>query len=364
MNNRKNAILYILTHYEWDFSMVVFTETDRIHHRYLENYKKMSKFYAKLDRVIGEILEVLDKNTSTIIMSDHGFSRKNYQFFINVWLKDNGYLGTRKGTSIETRTNIWKDYESKNIININPLLVYFGITKENITSFLDKSRLTEYYNNIQKHIPAIFHKIIPQSNYGIDWSSTKVFLSSSEGQGLYINTEGRFTKGIVKEKDYSNLREEIIRKLKTLKFENKRVFDGVYKKEDIYDGPYLENAPDIILNVNKEFRLLNSFNSRMFVKNPIYDHSKNGILILNGKEFKKNKITKECNIVDIFPTILHYFDIPIPEDVDGKVIKEAFKNDKKVKKTHLSFKKRKMEKLSHQETEEIKDRLRSLGYLR
>ena len=48
-------------------------------------------------------------------------------------------------------------------------------------------------------------------------------------------------------------------------------------------------------------------------------HSEKGILIMHGDHVKKD-IIKKANLEDIVPTILHYFDIPVPKNIDGKIL--------------------------------------------
>ena len=91
-----------------------------------------------------------------------------------------------------------------------------------------------------------------------------------------------------------------------------------------------------------------------------------GIFIHSGKGIKKDFETS-ANIVDVVPTALHLMDIPIPEDMDGKVLKDIFKNNSKPYKKHVRYSKSKQKKrcergLSNSEEESIKKNLRNLGY--
>ena len=87
---RGKVAKYLLNNASWDFFMVVFSLTDRISHRCWEQYNCMdksidpvSKAYKTVDRLIGELLSGVDKKTSLIILSDHGFGAVKRIFFTN-----------------------------------------------------------------------------------------------------------------------------------------------------------------------------------------------------------------------------------------------------------------------------------------
>ena len=51
------------------------------------------------------------------------------------------------------------------------------------------------------------------------------------------------------------------------------------------------------------------------------------LFIAYGDVFKKGEELDGGSLYDTTPTVLHMFDLPIPEDMDGKVLKEIFKED-------------------------------------
>ncbi len=57
---------------------------------------------------------------------------------------------------------------------------------------------------------------------------------------------------------------------------------------------------------------------------PAYEHSPYGVFVMKGPGIKKDQIIYGANLLDITPTILQVFDLPIGEDMDGKVLSQAF----------------------------------------
>jgi hypothetical protein len=97
------------------------------------------------------------------------------------------------------------------------------------------------------------------------------------------------------------------------------------------------------------------------------DHNLNGILMLKGTNIKKGvTLNKEC--IDITPTVLYLLQTPIPQDIDGKILTDAFEpeyvesNPVKYEEVVAGIEQFKYT-LSKEENEDIKKRLKMLGYL-
>ncbi|MCL4353598.1 hypothetical protein M1615_04005, partial [Patescibacteria group bacterium] len=60
------------------------------------------------------------------------------------------------------------------------------------------------------------------------------------------------------------------------------------------------------------------------------DHgsSLEGIFVINGENIKRKYKTK-ARIYDIIPTLMHILNVPITEDIDGKVLEDIFIDDKR-----------------------------------
>lgn len=96
-------------------------------------------------------------------------------------------------------------------------------------------------------------------------------------------------------------------------------------------------------------------------------HHKDGILLYGGKDFEITPERRRYSIMDLAPTILHYFNAPIPEQVDGKIMFDIFAKDSPMQKSMPKF-----EPLIYRETglpqfaeadDEVRKRLEGLGYI-
>jgi predicted AlkP superfamily phosphohydrolase/phosphomutase len=114
--------------------------------------------------------------------------------------------------------------------------------------------------------------------------------------------------------------------------------------------------------------LPNKKNFRLEVTEKSGDHSKNGVIIVKGPMIKKNYLIKNASVYDITPTILYLSNIPIPKDMDGKVLTEMideiylilhpikYTEESSQKQINETFLNRTVEK-------EMIERLRELGYI-
>jgi len=275
---------------DWNVYVQVFQATDLVQHmfwRYLDpsspRYEENSKYqnailsvYEKMDQVIGDAEKLSPTDTTFMVISDHGFSSYNKSVDINSWLVDNGYMTLK-----------------------------------------DPSKRSDWISDMRKE--GLWDNV--------DWSKTKAY---AIGLGsVYINLEGREGQGIVKDSDYPTLRNEIQSGLLDLKDGETNVISNIYKREDVMNGEYLGDAPDLMAGFAKGYRVSwqTTFGSVpkqiIFPNNSKYsgDHvsvdSKlvPGIFISNSKFGENDK-----NIMDIAPTVLDLFNIAKPANIDGKIL--------------------------------------------
>ncbi len=154
--------------------------------------------YAAMDRVVARTMERIDKDTTLIVMSDHGFNSFRRGFNLNTWLKESGYHA---------------------LVNES---------RQAASSLFDNT----------------------------DWSKSRAYGIGLNG--LYINQRGREGRGIVApgpEKD--NLVAEIARRLESVTdpLTGEKVVLKAYVAGEIYHGPYVDQAPDIVLGFNRNYRI-------------------------------------------------------------------------------------------------------------
>lgn len=282
----------------WDFGFFVLSELDRIQHRFWDQKEILLSHYQNMDRVLKEIIESVKKEndeTTLLIVSDHGFGENKKLFFLNEWLAREGYLEVERVPILDLMKTVLRLLKKPTIIKLlRPLAKLSPVNRLYISLFLKTGRTP------------------------IIWERTKAFSYGTWGT-IYLNLRGREPQGSVREEEYESLRTAIIDELR--KFSVKAC-----RREELYHGEYLELAPDIILQTDDN---MSSFSARFGYKRVVREgfggaHDRlNGTFIAWGPNIRENFEIK-AQIYDIAPTILHIFGLPIPKDMDGRVLKECF----------------------------------------
>lgn len=270
---------------EWDFFMMVEMGTDRIHHgfwKYMDTthlkhepgnpYENSIKNYYKFcDERLGELLKIAGPETTVLVVSDHGARKMDGGICINEWLIKEGYLTLKE------------------------------MPKE----------------------PA------PVEKCDVDWEKTRAWGSGGYYARLMVNVKGREPQGTVAPgEEYEAFRNELIAKLEALpNHEGKPMQTKVVRPEDVY--PICENIPPDLFVY---FDDLNWRSVGSIGLNEIYtfendtgpddaNHDWHGIFLMQRPTDDTSVNRTDLDIKDVAPTILHYMDQVIPQDMEGKVIK-------------------------------------------
>ena len=352
----------------WDFFFFLFDGSDRIQHEFygemldqvsdgeISTESEWLKVLKDFDGYVGWFLENIPKDTDTFLISDHGFHRYRGVFFLNKWLKNEGYFKAK----LKPRT--------KEASTLKNELSLFLAKHQRLRNLFYKALLISPLKNTSfgaKLIDNVSYHI--SSHLTVDLSQTVAQCTTNRSVGIYINDKKRFKNGIVGDKEYERIREEIIKKLKNLTEigNDQPLFKKIGRKEEFYSGERIAGAPDIIFELNN-YWIKREHESPVTILDKEHNHHfKKGVFIAYGPDIKNNVKVDDARIVDLAPTILHIMGISVPEDMDGRVLKEILRYDSKLVSRQITVQKRKekkQEKVDTREEEKIRERLRALGY--
>ncbi len=262
----------------------VFETTDSISHmfwRYLDrdhcaltggqaqmSAQVIDELFQKMDEMVGRIREKMGKKSALFIMSDHGFKPFKRGLNLNSWLYKNGYLSLKDG----------------------------------------KTGSDEWFKDVA-------------------WDRTRAYALGLGG--LYINQKGREAHGQVGPgEETRELKAELLHKLNGLEDQERGIvaISKVYDRDEIYHGPYKENAPDLIIGYNAGYRaswegVTGKITDKVFEDNTKAwsgDHCIDPAWV-PGVLFCSRKINLNGpSIMDIAPTVLDLFGIDPPAHMDGR----------------------------------------------
>jgi len=348
LEQRMDVYHYLQKNYDPEFFVFAFTCTDRVQHRmwkymdpedhitdpaHLRIKERLKHFWQKLDAAVGELLRTVDEETTVMVVSDHGFGTQDETFYVNRWLHEYGFLKLRT------------DFHSRRSVSNSVSRIVHRVGATIARCFPIPHTLTQWGSRFLKgaSVPrANFESFVP----AIDWRQTKAYSPShtSVFGPIYINLKEREGQGAVDPSDYDTVREEIARGLRSLPERFPNVAITVFKREDLYRGPYLDQAPDLIYVIN-DFRCISRqsftqglvFERRSLRENYTGTHRLEGMMIVKGPHIKKGYWFGRADIIDVAPTLLHILEIPIPQDMDGKVLKDVFEPSSLIAQRKIQF---------------------------
>ncbi|MEO5753232.1 MAG: alkaline phosphatase family protein [Chthoniobacterales bacterium] len=339
------AALYLLETHPQDVMMFVFMSIDTVQHyfwqhmdpdHFIHDPKLVPKFgdavrkvYERLDAATGQLIARLPADTTVLVVSDHGGGPVvDRTIYLNRYLAQLGLLH-------------YKPESTSGLSTIPKKLMRFGY-----------SVLIRTLSSRQKtRLAALFPQLVKKSEMAysaftsIDWSRTKAYCSEvlAAPPSIWVNLKGTKPQGIVDPSEYDSLVNLIIAKLAELKDprDGQPVIKRVYRRDEIFHGPFAHEGADLILDWWSENSLFSTQPS--FPEDSdkpalvIRDHKPsdtsewggthrlNGILVGRSPAFKEGAEVENARLIDIAPTILHILGVPVPEDMDGQVLVEAFR---------------------------------------
>ncbi|MBA2565415.1 MAG: alkaline phosphatase family protein [Gemmatimonadetes bacterium] len=319
------------------------------------------KAYAKVDEILGRVLARLGDEWTVMIVSDHGFGPLLASVNLNMFLLAEGLLHLKRDPVTRLKHALFRR-------GFSPSRVYRAVSRLG-GEFLAKKVGRKARNKV-------IGKFLSFDD--VDWSRTRAFSMGHMGQ-IYVNVKGREPKGIVdRGPAYEEVRNEVERALR--KLVNPRtggaLVDRVIRREEVYAGPYVDAAPDLLV-VMDDFRYIAFplFASEAAVitsnirQNVSGSHRMEGILAVRGPQVARGRTVTGARLVDVAPTVLHLMGLPVPDDMDGRVLRELFagagdaSRDVKFEAGRGAFAQEDGFELGAEEEEEVEERLRQLGYL-
>lgn len=228
------------------------------------------EMYIRMDELVGKTRRMLGDRDALLVMSDHGFKTFRRGVDLNAWLLTNGYLRL-----VDGKTSSRKAYLEE-----------------------------------------------------VDWEHTRAYALGLAG--IYINERGREASGRVDPgEEKERLVAEICEKLSGLEDADEGVeaVREAVPREKVYRGPYVGEAPDIIMGYRAGYRVawdasVGKCGTEVFSDNRKAwsgDHCMHPDAV-PGVLFSNIAIPEETspNIVDLGPTALKLLGVERPAYMDGK----------------------------------------------
>jgi predicted AlkP superfamily phosphohydrolase/phosphomutase len=285
--DREAMMLHELESFRSGFFYCLFDTPDRIQHlfwRYRQSGHPANRdrpqepefahaiddAYRHCDAIVGKALQYSDDETLFIALSDHGFNNFERGVHLNKWLLDCGFLALESG--------------------VEP---------------------GEAAGDYLRHV---------------DWAHTRAFAIGLSG--IYLNLKGREAQGIVPADDAGSVKAAIqqgLSGLVDLDRGNRIAIVRVQPREAVYHGPYIEEAPDLLVDFAPGYRVSWSSSMGGIAESQLEDNTKKwsgdhiidpdrvpGVLFMN-RPFRG----EGARLLDLAPSILAALGVPKGPAMEG-----------------------------------------------
>lgn len=329
VEKRTTVAEHLLRRERWDFLMVVFGESDTVAHhfwrfadrqspRYAESPhgEAIAQVYEALDRGLGRLLAAAPADAAVAVVSDHGSGgASNVAVHLNRRLAECGLLQFRASDG-------------------SPALA----------SRVRSAALRMVPHRLQgralRRLPRTAGRLEGQYRFGgLEWAQTVAFSEELDYHpNVWLNLAGREPDGVVDASDYARRRAEVTEALVSWKHPDGRpVVARVWPREDLYTGPAVESAPDLLL----ELALLDGYTPSCLRSDgpgasvrPLSatelgagkgagmngSHRRDGMYLFAGAGVHAAGRSATADIVDVLPTLLPLGGHPVPSGLDGRPI--------------------------------------------
>jgi len=323
--------------YDIDFWQVTVFYIDKIQHSYFTNERILKDYWQLIDTKIGDFLEGFGRDVNVFLMSDHGATAIKNTLYLNEFLLREGYLRLRTGSDKEKMGAAPVAIGAFKFVRGNPYLYPFFQRIRQIAPRAIRNLITSISRQEVKNRALSI----------IDWEQSD-FFSIGPTSGLIYRLNGR---------------PERMRELRALLEQlhdpvtGDRVAD-VFARDEVYTGP-MKNAPDMIVVPRSSTLISAGIRDKPEVWGPAPNnwegmHEQEGMFLASGPDIRQGQEITGASLLDIAPTILHLFGVPIPRDMDGRVLSEIFSD------TSEAARRKVMYRQVEDERQEIRERILKL----
>jgi predicted AlkP superfamily phosphohydrolase/phosphomutase len=317
MDAHHRAFDYVRTRERWDVQMLVFSATDMAQHVFWQAMADGDSRYGDVildtyrsaDALIAQLLDELAEDDLLLVLSDHGGGHLRRVVYVNRALHQAGFLYPSPQQSGHRFMTLSRALKRRLPPQTRAWLRGFGGLRDRLASTWAETLC--------------------------DWQRTRICSVGACGH-LYVNLRGREPQGQVGPGiEYKYLLRDVTDYMLSLRDpqDGRSVVEAVWRREEIYDGPALDDAPDLILQWRDS-----AYETRPDlgpVAAPVFEdtvslagadgvrltgcHRPNGLLMAYGAGVRPGHLG-DASILDLAPTILAALGLDVPAGMDGRVL--------------------------------------------
>ncbi len=370
LDRRGQLVRRLMEQEQWDLFCTVWVEMDRMQHCLWHIFDPLHPnhdaalaakhrpailaIYDLIDLRVQEMVERAPPGANIVFLSDHGFKHCRYKVFLNTWLAEQGFLKFHEkqpGATHTGRQRLQRVRQTLSALGLDTRRILDGAKRLGLDGVLRRNadQLSRFASDI-------------------DWSQTRAFCHGTNA--IRLNLKGREPKGSVDPQEAAAVVRELKERLTAMRDpEGNPVIQKVLTREELYQGPEVAGAADVVIADHNDsvwfYYSEGEIPSRIFEPSgwASGNHTPHGLFLAWGPDVRPGPV-EGAHINDISPTLLAAMGLPIPDDMDGAPLLDAFL-PQRLRPRYRSaeaFTARRHES-SGAETAAIEERLRGLGYL-
>lgn len=334
---------FVLAEHDWDVGLVVFSPLDRASHQFWRHLDPthpahdptlaaalgdaLLAVYQRSDTQVGRLLDLLDTDDTVFVVSDHGFGPARRTFYLNEWLHRANYLVLQDGTTAGAVS--WR---SALLGRLAAPLFWLNRVSPAFRRLADPLKKRALSNLLRReYVRTKDHGLLRVNHLPVDWSRTSAYCPDEAS--LYLNLRGRDPQGVVAPgTEADRLLSEIESGLRQLRDPQtgEPVSLRTYRKDDIYHGPFMDAAPELIVEMDDYATQVMAELGSATLCEPTAErsgtHTREGVLIAAGPGIRPGAALS-AGLMDVAPTVLHLMGSPVPAESDGQVLVDLFEAD-------------------------------------
>ncbi len=272
----------------WTLAAVMFDGVDKLQHgcwRFLDPayysdnptpqertlHDLCAQYFRDLDAFIGQLVRTAGPDARVFLASDHGFGPTETVLRINKWLESRGHLR-------------WLPRD------------------EQATQ--------------KSHFVAL------------DWDHTVAYAPSGATNGIHIRVAREAGESGIAPENYEAFRRQLCDELRAIVHPDtgERLVRDILLREEAFPGTEHGQAPDVTLVLFDHgfFSVLDA--EPMIWQRPVVagTHAPEGVFFAAGPGICEGETLAQQSILDMAATLLYSAGLPIPEDLESRVIRDAF----------------------------------------
>ncbi|MGQ9730239.1 MAG: alkaline phosphatase family protein [Candidatus Zipacnadales bacterium] len=369
---------------DFDFIFAVLHETDEGGHQFWHLMDRESPYYhpeladrygqyllqlyQQIDKRLQDLLARLGSHTTVLVVSDHGMGpARPAAWHVRSLLVAAGLQVLREVPPAPPSALPWLRAVKSHITRRIPWQI--------------RRRFRPLSMDLR--LSGAIHSLMDN----VDWSQTAAFTFVAGYVGeIWINLRGRGPAGIVAPgAESSNIFQRVRELLESARepTTGKPVVERIHPGTEACPGPFGEAIPDLLVTFDQTLHCeglvardpRNGAQLRVDLSSPgAWDlphyafHRKEGMILAAGPEISHSTEEVRGSVMDIAPTALYLLGLPIPADLDGRLLEELFSQETLHQRPPLVGPPTEpllhyQSELSPSEQAAVERRLRTLGYL-